>query len=53
MLYIMWRKSNELAKSAEGADDGALKRLQAKARERVKKSDGVSILLEDGWKGVR
>ena len=53
MLYIMWRKSNELVKSVEGADDNALECLQVKAQEHVKKSDSVSILLEDGWEGVR
>ena len=51
MLYIMWRKSNELVKSVEGADDNALECLQVKAQEHIKKSDSVSILLEDGWKG--
>ena len=37
----------------EGADDNALECPQVKAQGHVKKSGGVSVLLEDGWERVR
>lgn len=48
MLYITWRKYNELVKSVEGADDNALECPQVKAQGHVKKSGGVSDPTR-GW----